>query len=428
MVQKQPQLTMAQAHQHYLHYVTLARARREADGMASLKIAGDAAHPGALYSLACMELRGLDGERFVKSASAKLTAAAKQGHSSARQTLAVMRALGIGGAANWAEAIALVIQSARAGDPGALRELGLMTQMAQPGSALAAELLLRAARAEDVLAILAVIKRAHGGASGATAAQVSYWTHALQRVKHPRAMGLPRVEAPVGPPKPVAMTPLDEGRWAEIAALLSQAPSEERSAAVQISSSPTVFELKNLLSEEECDYLVGLAGPLVAQSKVYNPLTGTSQINSVRTAGEAPFWLTNQTLVVHCLNMRMAKAAGLPVFCGETMNILMYRQGDEYRPHFDFFSENVRGMPDFARSGQRVRTLLTYLSDDFIAGQTHFLETGLKYRGRVGDAILFYNVLEDGSPDRTTKHAGLPVEQGVKWLASKWFRERKYWS
>ena len=126
--------------------------------------------------------------------------------------------------------------------------------------------------------------------------------------------------------------------------------------------------------------------------------------------------------------MRMAKAAGLPLECGETLNILMYRQGEEYRPHFDFFSENVQGIPDFAKSGQRIRTLLTYLNDDFIAGQTHFLSSNLKYRGRVGDAILFHNVLEDGNPDRSTKHAGLPVEQGAKWLASKWFRERAYWS
>src|SRR3569832_2181660 len=96
MAQKQPQISLAEAHQHYLNYVSLTRAGREAEGMASLTLAGEAQHPGALFSLAGKELQQLDGERFVPSATAKLAAAAKQGHSRARQTLAVMRALGVG--------------------------------------------------------------------------------------------------------------------------------------------------------------------------------------------------------------------------------------------------------------------------------------------------------------------------------------------
>ena len=295
MAQKQPQLTLAQAHQHYLNYIALARAGRDADGMASLALAGEAAHPGALFSLASMELQGLDGERHVKSASAKLVAAAKQGHSRARQTLAVMRALGIGRAANWAEAVALVVQSARSGDVGAMRELGLLLEMAHPGHPLAADLLLRAARAEDVLAVLAVVTRAHAGKCEMPAQEIAFWTHALQRVKHPRAMRLPRVEAPPAQRTPVAMPALEEHIWTEIGALLGRMPGDEAPAAgKRISSEPSIFEFKNLLSEEECDFLIGLAGPLLTHASVYNPITGTTQMNSVRTASEAPFWLTNK--------------------------------------------------------------------------------------------------------------------------------------
>ncbi|MBI1213541.1 MAG: hypothetical protein GC190_18940 [Alphaproteobacteria bacterium] len=429
MAQAKPNLTLAEAHQHYMNYIALARAGREAEGMASLTLAGEASHPGALFSLASMELRGVEGERFVKSATAKLRAAAKQGHGQARQTLAMMRALGIGCDADWAAAVRLTIESARAGDFGAMRDLAFLIEMAAPSHALASELLLRAARADDVPAIFAIIKRAHAGLCQVPAAEIAFWTQALQRIRHPRAGQLPKLEAPAGPRQPVAMSALTEQAWKEIAELLSRMPGSDTAAAAnQLSDGPTVFEFKNLLSEEECDYLVGLAGPLIRYTKVFNPLTGKVQLNSVRTASEAPFWLSDQNLAVHALNVRMAKAAGLPLECGETLNVLMYRQGEEYRPHFDFFSGNVQGVPDFAKSGQRIRTLLTYLSDDFIAGQTHFLSSGLKYRGKVGDAILFYNVLENGRPDWTTKHAGLPVEQGVKWLASKWFRERPYWS
>jgi hypothetical protein len=429
MAQKQQQLTLAEAHQHYLNYVSLARAGREEDGMASLALAGEAQHPGALFSLASKELQQLDGQAFVPSATAKLVAAAKQGHARARQTLAVMRALGIGCEADWPAAVRLTIQTARAGDFGAMRDLAFLIEMAAPGHALASELLSRAARADDVLAVFAVVKRAHSGALHVAGEELAFWTQALQRINHPRAARLPKVEGVNGARKQTAMPALADASWKEIAELLGQLPGADMVPnGQQISSGPTIFEFKKLMSEEECDYVVGLAGPLVRHTQVFNPLTGTLQMNSVRTASEAPFWLVDQNLTVHCLNVRLAKAAGLPLSCGETMNILMYRQSEEYRPHFDFFSENVQSIPDFAKSGQRIRTLLTYLNDDFIAGQTHFLSSGLKYRGRVGDAVLFYNVLEDGTPDRTTKHAGLPVEQGVKWLVSKWFRERDYWS
>jgi hypothetical protein len=33
---------------------------------------------------------------------------------------------------------------------------------------------------------------------------------------------------------------------------------------------------------------------------------------------------------------------------------------------------------------------------------------------------------QDAGPDRATKHAGQPFHQGLKWLASKWYRERGY--
>ncbi len=179
------------------------------------------------------------------------------------------------------------------------------------------------------------------------------------------------------------------------------------------------------MSEEECDYLVGLSGPMLKPTTVYDPSTGTVRMNPVRTSSEASFWLSSQSLAVHCLNARICAASGVPIECGEALSVLVYQPGQQYLPHFDFFGDNTSMIPDFADSGQRSHTMLTYLVDDYIGGQTHFLTPDLKYRGRSGDAIVFHNTLEDGAPDRTTKHAGLPVEQGVKWLASKWMRERR---
>ena len=38
--------------------------------------------------------------------------------------------------------------------------------------------------------------------------------------------------------------------------------------------------------------------------------------------------------------------------------------------------------------------------------------------------LAFDNVLNDGSPDKRSLHAGLPVTMGEKWLLSVWIRDR----
>jgi hypothetical protein len=104
---------------------------------------------------------------------------------------------------------------------------------------------------------------------------------------------------------------------------------------------------------------------------------------------------------------------------------LNYLPGQQFEPHFDFLDSAVPGYTDDLRSnGQRVATFLLYLNEEFDGGETEFPELGWRYKGRTGDALLFWNV--DGSelPDRRTLHAGLPPTSGEKWLLSQWLRKR----
>jgi hypothetical protein len=74
--------------------------------------------------------------------------------------------------------------------------------------------------------------------------------------------------------------------------------------------------------------------------------------------------------------------------------------------------------------GQRIKTCLVYLNDDFEGGETEFPKLALKYRGRTGDALIFENVKPNGSGDLSTLHAGLPPTRGEKWLFSQWMRSK----
>jgi prolyl 4-hydroxylase len=70
--------------------------------------------------------------------------------------------------------------------------------------------------------------------------------------------------------------------------------------------------------------------------------------------------------------------------------------------------------------------VLVYLSDDYEGGETSFPHTGLSFRGRAGDALLFRNAGADGRPDPLSLHAGLPVTRGTKYLASRWIRAETF--
>jgi hypothetical protein len=71
-----------------------------------------------------------------------------------------------------------------------------------------------------------------------------------------------------------------------------------------------------------------------------------------------------------------------------------------------------------------VLTFLLSLNDDYEGGETQFPILNKLYRGRKGNALFFWNVEPDGSPDKRLLHAGLPPTSGEKWLLSQWIRGR----
>ena len=178
-----------------------------------------------------------------------------------------------------------------------------------------------------------------------------------------------------------------------------------------------------LLTPEECEYLMGLSARHLRPAEIVDQSSGQPLQSRVRTNHVAVMWPVQQDLVLHALNRRLAAAAGLPPQNGEMINVLMYRPGEEYRPHYDFFPLEAAKAD---ASGQRIRTLLVYLNAGYDGGETHFLTVGMKIKGDVGDAVLFHNCDVTGAPDKSSLHAGLSVTSGQKWLLSKWYREKPF--
>ncbi|HYI40621.1 MAG TPA: 2OG-Fe(II) oxygenase [Allosphingosinicella sp.] len=185
----------------------------------------------------------------------------------------------------------------------------------------------------------------------------------------------------------------------------------------RLGDAPYVAAAGNFMTKAECDYLMAAAEPGLQPSVVVDPITSRTIPHPIRRSEGAVFGVYAEDLVVNALNRRIAALSGTRLDQGEPLQLLRYRPGGEYKPHMD-------ALP--AEPNQRVLTVLVYLSDDYEGGETRFPHTGLSFRGRAGEALLFRNAGADGRSDPLSLHAGLPVTKGAKYVASRWIRADRF--
>ena len=240
----------------------------------------------------------------------------------------------------------------------------------------------------------------------------------------------------------VYMTAAGIGRAADpqaARAMLSELAKEDRFAAVQLaflghvtchqrlpliapeilSDDPRITIHRGIFSAAECRYLALLGTPWLERAMVIDEATGAGVIDAIRDADTSSFPPLAEDLVVQQINACIAAASGTEAAWGEPLTILRYRPGQQYRPHHDAHGATPEAL--------RHWTALIWLNDDYEGGETDFPDVGVRVKGAVGDLLLFRNVV-DGLPDPRMMHAGLPVTEGVKWMASRWIRAEDYLS
>ena len=182
-----------------------------------------------------------------------------------------------------------------------------------------------------------------------------------------------------------------------------------------LSAAPFVVRYPRLLTPGECAHLASVAAGTLEPATVLDPGSNRRVAHPVRTSDGTVIGPTQEDLVVRAINLRIAAASGTPIEHGEPLAVLRYRPGQQYRPHLDTIA---------GEANQRVTTVLVYLNEGYRGGETVFPHLPLTIVPRGGDAIVFHNTISDGRPDARSRHAGLPVEQGAKWLATRWIRAR----
>ncbi len=210
---------------------------------------------------------------------------------------------------------------------------------------------------------------------------------------------------------------------------LEQAPSAvmalDREVQVLMNlRDPRVVVFGGFLSHDECDALVALAQPRLARSETVDNDTGGSEVNEARTS-QGMFFMRGEGELISRIEARIAALLDWPLENGEGVQVLHYRPGAEYKPHYDYFDPAQPGTPTILkRGGQRVGTLVMYLNTPERGGGTTFPDVNLEVAPIKGNAVFFS--YERAHPSTRSLHGGAPVLAGEKWVATKWLRQARF--
>jgi prolyl 4-hydroxylase len=199
---------------------------------------------------------------------------------------------------------------------------------------------------------------------------------------------------------------------------------DRRVSVLSCMRDPSIVVLGNFLSDEECDGLIEGAKPRMARSLTVAVETGGEELNADRTSN-GMFYARAENELIARIERRLAQLTRWPVENGEGLQILHYRPGAEYKPHYDYFEPNEPGTPTILkRGGQRVATIIMYLHEPTKGGGTTFPDVKLEVAPKRGHAVFFS--YDRPHPSTKSLHGGAPVIEGEKWIATKWLREGKF--
>ena len=116
----------------------------------------------------------------------------------------------------------------------------------------------------------------------------------------------------------------------------------------------------------------------------------------------------------------------LPIENQEAPNVIHYQPGGYYKIHQDWFSDDAYLDIMNRKAGQRIYTVMFYLNDNYIGGDTYFPQLNLSIRGETGKIITWRNVDENINGLYEVEHTGQDVISGDKWICTIWVRKNKF--
>lgn len=385
-----------------------AAAARPQDARQWMSRAAESGRLSAVTRLGLWEIVGFGGSQDIGRGLSRIIGSADAGHADAAHTASILYGGGVGAPRDPGEGLRRLVQAARLGQVRATAQLGLLIG---PNHSDGAWFLRRAAASGSIAAMYAL---GHGLANREEARG---WLASAATAGHPLARET-RLHAAITPAAARA-----EPDWDRLADAVDLAWVEKPFDRHIERDEPHIESLAGFLPLPVCDYVIGMAAPMLSRGKVVDE-HGDESVREERSNAVMTFGLADSDFLLELVNLRTARAVDMPPENAEGLGVLHYLPGERYAPHADFIPDTPANAAQLALRGQRVRTLLVYLNGEFTGGETAFPHLDLRFKPPAGAALIFHNVDADGHVSPLTLHAGTPPTRGEKWVISKWFRSK----
>ncbi|GAV79306.1 ShK domain-containing protein [Cephalotus follicularis] len=202
------------------------------------------------------------------------------------------------------------------------------------------------------------------------------------------------------------------------------------SRVVQLSWQPRVFLYNGFLTDEECDHLISLADREKKNLLEINGNSGRSIANNL--LGKSETKLKAEDVMVPRIEERLSAWTFLPKENSRPLQVTHFGLG-EAEKNADYFGNQSK----FGVSEPLMATVILYLSNVTRGGEILFRD--LEGKSKIpsdctkttnvlrlvkGNAVLFFNVHPNASPDKSSSHFRCPFLEGEMWYAIKFFHLR----
>ncbi|KAJ9220105.1 hypothetical protein DTO027B5_7153 [Paecilomyces variotii] len=222
---------------------------------------------------------------------------------------------------------------------------------------------------------------------------------------------------------------------------ISETTCPEHRYSVHIfSKDPLVIYIPDFITEEETLHLQEITRSQFTKSEVVDEAGNRMNATTRNSRSTSP----PRDDVIRCIENRALAFQGfdIPRSHLEPLQLVAYELGENYQHHTDWFESPSQTTAEVG--GNRLTSFFVYVTvEDVTGGGTNFpmldaprderwcefincdepWDAGVTFRPIPRNAVFWQNLRKDGTGDRATLHAGLPVTSGKKMGMNIWTRQ-----
>lgn len=195
----------------------------------------------------------------------------------------------------------------------------------------------------------------------------------------------------------------------------------ERGAQRLPGSKAELFVVRNFLEAELCAGLIAIIDQGLRPSTIADD-RGEYGFRTSQSCDLDP-----SDPLAAMLDARLAAYLNIDPALGEPLQGQKYEVGNEFRDHTDYFEPTGTDYLRYcAETGQRSWTAMIYLNEPAAGGATRFRRLDKIIHPETGKFVAWANMTPSGTVNPSTLHCGMKVRKGVKYVITKWYRERPW--